>query len=297
MNELFLSIRRTPYQSLSAFLVLFLITFLSTAILFSLAFLYGLLGYVEAKPQVTVYFQNQTSQDDIFTIKDALVSSGKILSVKYISKQEAFSIYKQLNKDNPLLLEMVSADILPASLEIYAKKPAYLTEIAEFLKTQKGIDEVLFQKVFIDRLLTLTSIVRKASLSFFSYLIVTAVFVLITITHFKVALKKEEIELLKLLGASNSYVQKPFLAEGAIFGFSSSIAAFSIFAGILIYTKPFFTSYFREIASLSVSFNSYQLTVWPFTWEFFGALFLSAVFFGIAVSISAAFFATQKYIK
>src|SRR3990170_953691 len=124
MNEIFTSIRRTPYQSLAAFLILFFTLFLSTVMFLSLSFLYGLLGYVETKPQVTVYFQTSTHEGEIFKIRDKLMNSGKVMSLKYISKEEAFKIYKQLNKDNPLLLEMVSADILPASLEIYAKKPA-----------------------------------------------------------------------------------------------------------------------------------------------------------------------------
>ena len=69
-----------------------------------------------------------------------------------MSKDEALQIYKDLNKNNPLLLEMVTAEILPASLEVYATKPEYLSEIAEFLKKQQGIDEVVFQKNIVDKL-------------------------------------------------------------------------------------------------------------------------------------------------
>jgi len=134
MNQILTSIRRTPYQSLSAFLILFFTLFLSLMLFVSLTFLNSILSYLETKPQVTVYFQNKAPENQIFKVRDELMSSGKVLNIKYISKNEAFNIYKQLNKDNPLLLEMVSADILPPSLEIYAKKPIYLPEIAEYLK-------------------------------------------------------------------------------------------------------------------------------------------------------------------
>ena len=70
MRNILISLRRTPYQTLSAFLVLFLSLFLSIALFISLSFLYGILGYIETRPQVTVYFQTKTSETDIFKVRD-----------------------------------------------------------------------------------------------------------------------------------------------------------------------------------------------------------------------------------
>ncbi len=297
MKEVIVSIRRTPYQSLASFLVLFFSLFFSLTILFSLTFLYGLLGYVESRPQVTVYFRAQTEDAVIFKVREELISSGKVSSVKYISKKEAFKIYKELNKDNPLLLEMVSADILPPSLEIYAKKPVFLPEIAEFLKKQPGVDEVNFQKVIIDRLLTLTNIIRKISLVFFGFLIITTIIILITITHFKVALKKEEIELLRLLGASKFYIRKPFLQESVFFGSLSAFLSFLVFVIILFYFNPFLNSYLRGINNLMINLDFHQIIVWPINILFLSILFLLIFLFGIIIATTTTFLATQKYIK
>jgi len=224
MKQLLVSIRRTPYQSLAVFSSLFLTLFLSLLLVFCLNFLYGLLGYVESRPQVTIYFQNETSEPSILKVKNELEKSGKVESVKYMSKNDAYALYKQLNKDNPLLLEMVTADILPASLEIFAKKPSYLPEIASYLNNVTGKDEVNFQKNVVDKLLSLTSVVRTMSLAFFLFLMGSTIIILMTITHFKVALKKEEIELLRLMGATAGYVRKPFChsfsgIDAAGFGF------------------------------------------------------------------------------
>lgn len=298
MNNILTSARRTPYQSMASFLVLFLTLFLSLAILFSLSFIHGLLGYVETRPQVTVYFKTDTSEDEIMKLKDTLTSSGKVLSSKYISKQEAFNIYKESNKDNPLLLEMVSSDILPPSLEIYAKKPTFLPEIAEFVKKNPGIDEVNFQKIIIDRLLSLTNIIRKTSLIFFTFLILTTIIILITITHFKVALKKDEIDVLRLLGASSFYVKKPFLLETIFFGISASILSFALFMGIILYFNPFIASYVRGINQLSINFfDSYQLAIWPLNSILLLSLFSIITLFGLIISVTASLLATQKYIK
>jgi len=297
MNSLFTTIRRAPYQSLATFLSLALTLFLSLSIFFLLSFLYGLLGYVESRPQVTVYFQTETSESDILKVKDNLISSGKVLSAKYISKDDAFRIYKDLNKDNPILLEMITPDILPASLEIFAIKPSYLPQIADYLKKQPGVDEVNFQKLIIDKLLSLTSIIRKVSLGFFAYLLISTIFILITITHFKVALKKDEIELLQLLGASRGYVRKPYLQEALLFGFASATTVYAIFIGLFFLTRQFTESYLTGINNLQIEMASLKLTVWPLGLEFAFLLYGITLLFGIIIAIFSTFVALKKYIE
>lgn len=297
MKGILTSIRRTPYQSLSAFLVLFFTLFLSLMLFVSLTFLNSILSYLETKPQVTVYFQVKTPETQIFKIKDELMNSGKVLSLRYISKNEAFNIYKQLNKDDPLLLEMVSADILPPSLEVYAKKPIYLPEIAEYLKKQGDIDEVQYEKDIIDKLLVLTNTIRKTALIFFSYLILMSIVVLTTTILFKIALKESEISLLKLIGATNHYIRKPYIMESLFLGITASILSFGIFVLLVFYFNPFLKSYLKGIASLSVNMFNYQLVIWPFNYSFFAIVFISSSVFGAVIASVASYIATNKYLR
>jgi len=296
MKNFFISIKRTPFQSAASFLVLFFSLFLTLFLFITLAFSESLLSYIETRPQITVYFQPKTNENEIFKIRDELNNSGKILSIKYINQKQAFEIYKQMNKDNPLLLEMVSADILPPSLEIYAKKPIFLPQIAEYLKKQASVDEVQFQKDILDRLLTLTSILRKISLTFFIYLFLMTTTVLIAITHFKIALKKEEIEILNLLGASYSYIRRPFLKEAFFMAIFASIFAFSIILAILFYFQPFLNSYLQGISSLSLNILNLNLLIWPINWSFLSITFLITSLFGVLVSLFSTFLATKKYL-
>ena len=296
MKQLLISIRRTPYQSLAVFSSLFLTLFLTLLLVFCLNFLYGLLGYVESRPQVTIYFQNETSEASIIKVKDELEKSGKVESVKYMSKNDAYTLYKQLNKDNPLLLEMVTADILPASLEIFAKKPSYLPEIANYLNNVAGKDEVNFQKNVVDKLLSLTSVVRTMSLAFFVFLMSTTIIILMTITHFKVALKKEEIELLRLMGATAGYVRKPFMNQTLFLGFVASTVVYGIFASILFMIYPSMQGYLRGIQELFVDFGPYKLTVWPLSFLYAGGLYILLTLFGMTIAGFATYFATRKYL-
>jgi len=297
MNNLFTTIRRTPYQSLATFLSLFLTLFLALAIFFLMSFLYGLLGYVESRPQVTIYFQTTTSEQDILQVKRELESSGKVSSVTYVSKNDAYSIYRNLNKKDPLLMEMISPDILPASLEVFALKPAYLPEISDFLNRQTGKDEVTYQKNIVDRLLALTSAVRKSALIFFAFLVLSTTVILMTITHFKVALKKDEIELQRLLGASGGYVRKPFLKEALFFGFTTAGVVFGLFTGILYYLQTALGGYFGGMSKLAVSIYTYSLPVWPLNVEIGLVMFGFTALFGLSITIIATYLATQKYIR
>jgi cell division transport system permease protein len=262
-----------------------------------LTFLYGTLNYLETKPQVTVYFQTKTPENQIFKIRDDLMASGKVLSLKYISKNEAFNIYKQLNKDNPLLLEMVSADILPPSLEVYAKKPIYLPEIAEYLKKQGDIDEVQYEKDIIDKLLVLTNTIRISALIFFSYLILMSIVVLTTMILFKIALKESEITLLRLIGATNFYIRKPYIFESLFLGITASTISFGIFSFIVVYFNSFLQSYFKGIDTLSVDVFNYHLNIWPLNYVFFAIVFVSITLFGMIISSVASYIATNKYLK
>jgi cell division transport system permease protein len=263
----------------------------------SLTFLYSGLGYLETKPQVTVYFQKKASETQIFKIRDELINSGKVLNIKYTNQNEAFNIYKKDNKDNPLLLEMVSADILPSSLEIYAKKPIYLPEIAEYLKKQGDIDEVQYEKDIVDKLLILTNTIRRIALIFFSYLILMSIVVLTTIILFKIALKESEITLLRLIGATNFYIRKPYIMESLFLGITASILSFGIFALSVLYFNPFLQSYLKGVSSLSLNVLNYQLTIWPLNYVFFVIIFILTSVFGAVISSIASYIATNKYLK
>lgn len=298
MKDIITSIRRTPYQSLTSFLILFFTLFLSLFFFNMTSFFNGILSYVETRPQVTVYFQDKVDESDIFKIRDEVSATGKTTSIKYVSKDEALQIYKDLNKNNPLLLEMVTAEILPASLEVYATKPEYLSQIAEFLKKQNGIDEVVFQKNIVDKLVGLTTVLRRVSVFVLFFLLIISVIVLMTTTAFKIALKKDEIELMTLLGASKSYVRKPFLLEGVFFGIASGTLAFLFFYLIFLYFNTFFKSYLAGIPTLPFyNLGGLNIYVWPPSINFVLLSYFAVILFGAGIGFVGNYISTTKYIK
>src|SRR5258708_30195479 len=108
-------IRRSPYQALAAIMIM-MVTFLAVSV-FAILIIGSskIITYFESKPQVTAFFKDDAKQTDIDGLKGQLSSSGKIASIKFVSKDDALKIYKEQNKNDPLLLDLVTSDILPAS--------------------------------------------------------------------------------------------------------------------------------------------------------------------------------------
>lgn len=298
MSRTLQSLKRTPYQTAAALLVLYFTLFLIGILMISMTFLYGLLKYVEGQPQVTVYFQVDMEESEIVKIQQELEASEKVSSTEYISKEKAYEIYKELTKDNTLLLEMTSKEILPASLEIYATDPEYLVEIADSLRERQGVDEVQFQEIIVDRLLTLTNAVRNATLVLCAFLILMATIVIIATTSFKIALRKEEIEILQLLGASNFFITKPYLKEGFVMGFFASLLSTFSLIGLILFVNPLLQGYLRGIPAINYTFfDAVTLQIWPFNVLFFALAFAITAIFGIGIGLFANMLASRRYLS
>lgn len=298
MKDLFSSIRRTPYQSLASFLILFFALFLSIFVFNLTSFFNGILSYVESRPQVIAYFEAETNEKSILALKENIEKSGKAADVIYVSQEQALEIYKKLNSDNPLLLEMVSANILPASLEVYATRPEYLEEISSFLDKEPIVDEVSYQQNIVDRLLTLTTLLRRGSFLMAAFLVFISIIVLMSTSAFKIALKKDEIDLMQLLGATKFYIRKPFLSEGVFFGFIAASAAFIMFYLSYFLMLPFMSSYLTGIPSLQFySLGQYGFFVFPPSLLFIALSYVLSILFGMILGFIGNWLSTSKYIK
>lgn len=243
-------IRRSPYQAMAAILTMFL-TFLVGGVFF-LATLTSVvvLTYFESKPQVTVFFTSKAGQEEADVLKSKLEATGKVASMKFVSKNDALAIYREQNKSDPLLLEMVTADILPASLEISANNPNDLSLLAGVIKGGEGVDEVVYQKDVVDSLLSWTNAIRVIGGSLAFLLIADSLLIIGTVIAMKIALKRDEIEILTLVGASPWSIRAPFIFEGGIYGLSGSAIATTILTACVLWFRPFLISFLGAVPAI-----------------------------------------------
>lgn len=246
-------IRRTPYQALIAICIMSL-TFL--VISFFAFIVFGssvIIQYFESKPQVTAFFRDEAKQGEIESLKQSISQTGKVSKIRFVSKKEALQIYKEQNKDDPLLLDLVTEDILPASLEISTINIEDMSTISEMLKNSSIVSEVIYQKDVISSLAKWTNAIRVIGITFIVILALVSVFIMMTVIGFKVSQKREEIEIMKLLSATNWYIRWPFVLEGVFYGVVGTLVGWIIASAALLSATPFLESFLKGIPLLPVS--------------------------------------------
>lgn len=281
------NIRRTPYQALAASMVMFL-TFLTL----SSFLLLGLgsqqvLRFYESKPQAIAFFKDGTTEADVKAIQDALSQTGKTTGFKYVSKEEALKIYRDRNENNPTLLELVTANILPASLEISAKTPDDLKPIAEIVRKEPVVDDVVFPEDVIASLTQATRLIRVVGGSLVGFLIVFSTLIIVLIIGFKIRIKRDEIETMKLLGASTWFIRMPYVLEGITYSVIGALSGWITSMVILWYFEPLLQNNLGEVTQ----------SVYPVSWVLMLALLLTQIIVAILVGGLGSLAAVRRYLR
>jgi cell division transport system permease protein len=243
-------IRRSPYQALAAIMIMMLTFLAITVFSFIVIGSSEIISYFESKPQVTAFFKEEATQPEIDTLIASLKESTKVGEVKFVSKEQAFQIYREQNKNDPLLLDLVTEDILPASVEISTKRIEDLPEFNEKLKSSTIVSEVVFQKDVIATLTQWTTAARRVGIAIIILLALVSVFIMATIIGFKISNKRDEIEIMRLLSATKWYVRWPFIFEGVIYGLIGAFLGWAIATAGLIYATPYLKSFLGSIPVL-----------------------------------------------
>ena len=247
------NIRRAPYQALAAILLLTLTIFvgqLTSLLTFGLE---EILNYFETRPQVTAFFTDEVSESAILTLKQELEKQEYVSKVAYVYKQDAYEFYKQQNKDDPLLLEMVTPDILPPSLEVSARNAHDLPVIRTELEKINGVDEVVYHSDVIDALTRWTTGIRLGGLVLVGILALLSILVMTIVISMKVAAKRDEISTIKLLGATPFFIHGPYVFEGAFYGLISSTIAWLFTTILILYSTPSLVEFLGDIPIVPLS--------------------------------------------
>ena len=249
------SLRRSPYQSILAVSVMTILFFVANIFALSLFGAEQILRFFETRPQVIAFFLPQVADDVIVTAANTMKSKSYVGEVRVVTKNQALELYQKDNKDNPLLLELVTADILPASLEVSARQASDLEQIKQDLKAQNGIDEVTFQDDVLSSLLQWTKSLRIAGLFAVSVLAVTAFLTIVVLVSMKTITRKKAVSIMQIIGATNGYILAPFVTEGLIYGLTGALLGWSVMVGVLLYATPWLSSFLGGIVSFPIQFQ------------------------------------------
>lgn len=253
------AIKRSPFQALSAIFVLALTFLVATTVAVLVYASNKSLSYFETRPQIIAFIKDGTGDDLVSTLQDKLTNDMRLKDVKYVPKEAALEIYKNATEDNPLLAELVSPSIFPASLEFSVKDLSSAETVIGEVKSEAIVEQVGFTANIggekslgdvVGRLKTISSYLRIGGIIFVGALSLTSFLVLLVIISMRMNSKKGEIEILSLIGATPSFVRKPVVVEAVVYSISGVLIGWTISLISWLYISPSILSYFGQIPVL-----------------------------------------------
>lgn len=253
------SIKRSPFQAISAIFVLSLTFFVATTVAILVYASNKSLSYFETRPQIIAFLKDGTETSLVTALQDKLSSDTRIKDVKYVPKEAALEIYKKATEDNPLLAELVSPSIFPASLEFSVTDLSLAESVISETKNEAIVEQVGFTANIggeeslddvVGRLKSISRYVRVGGIVFVGALSVTSFLVLLVIISMRMTSRKGEIEILSLIGATPSFVRSPIVIEGVIYAIVGVVVGWTTSFILWLYVSPSLLSYFGQIPVL-----------------------------------------------
>ncbi|MEO6713043.1 MAG: permease-like cell division protein FtsX [Mycobacteriales bacterium] len=243
----------------------------------------GMKNYWYDKVEVSIFLLKDVTEDQRTTLSRELNANALVQTVIYESRAEALVHFKEDFKDTPDLLKDVTAESLPESFRVKLKDPTKYEDVASEFEGRPGVDEITNQRELLEPLFRMIERMQWAATAVaVVQLFAGALLIGITI---KVAAfsRRRETGIMRLVGASNLYIQLPFLLEGAVEGAIGALLA----VGLLALTKVFVIDSLKE----SIKFTSW------IGWEAIVSLIPLVMLAGIALSVLASFISLRRYLR
>jgi len=249
---------------------------------------------IKSRIDLEVYFNQDVAEDEILAVKNEISKLEEVKDVYYISKKQALEIFKEQNKDDPALYETITEEDnpLPASLKIDLFKAEELDKVNALFRGGKYdslVEDTSYEnnKLIVQKLINIGNYIKKGGLILSLIFIITTLIVVLNTIRMTIYTRREEIEIMKLVGATNWYIRWPFVLEGAFYGLISVvISSIVIFAG-LKFLNPYISFYLQDF---STNFYEYLKI---YSLEIIGLQFLIS----ISVGVISSLIAMGKYLR
>jgi cell division transport system permease protein len=278
------------------------------AIIFTSAFGRALIADVQDKVDINVYFSLSTPESDILNLQKEVDSLSEVKETTYVSRDKALEAFKTKWADNTLImqgLEEIGDNPFPASLNIKAKDPGQYGSISTFLQNKNPLDsskvpiisKINYQenKLIIDRLGRIIPAIEKSGSVVAIVLILIAIISVWNTIRLIIFTAKDEISVMKLVGASNIYVRGPLVVSGVMYGIIAAIITLVLMAGIAYWSDMAILRF----AGVQVA-SDFSLIVNVFSTYFaqnFVQILLIIIGAGVILGGGASYIAARRYLK
>jgi len=251
------------------------------------------LKYIQDKIDIRVYFKSETEESKIMDFRSEVMKYKEVKSADYISKDRALSEFKSNNVGKPEILKAIEAvdeNPLLASINIKAKNPEQYDLIAKAVENsayKENIASVNYQqyKLVIDRFNTTIKTIRKTGVFLFTLFSLIAILITFNVIRMTIYNHGTEIEIMRLVGASNNFVRLTFVFEGIIYGCFAAVIAMLLLFPIVKLITPYIvgSSY---VALIQADFGKY-----------FVLIFITQIILGTLLGVVSSLLAIRRYLK
>ncbi|CAB5016855.1 MAG: FtsX-like permease family protein [Actinobacteria bacterium] len=182
--------------------------------------------------ELEVFMNVDATEAQIAAVQRQLVNDPEVRDFKYLTKDDALTEFRRLFKDQPDLVNSVDAAALPSSFRVAPIKAELTKTVADRFQSQPGVDEVKTAEKQVRQLLSATAWIRTAFIGIFALLLFASLFLIVNTIRLATFARRREIEVMKLVGASNWFVRIPFMLEGLVQGVVGALIAFMAMLGL-----------------------------------------------------------------
>ena len=294
----FVNFWRNAVVSLSAIFVMTVALFVIGTTMLASVFLESTLNGIKDKVDVNIYFNAGAEEADIFVMKRGLEALPEVESVSYISRDQAIQNFKDRHQNDYLMtqaLEELADNPLGAILNIKAKDTSQYEAIAQHVKSEQDaagpngnlIYNVNYSKnkVVIDKLTSITTGVERVSVAILLVLVAIAIVITFNTIRLAIYISREEIAIMRLVGANNTFVRMPFVVEGIMYGMVAAIVSTALFYPVTLWLRGATEDFYGGI-----DLFRYYITN-------LNQIFLILLGVGVALGAISSYLAVKRYLK
>jgi len=199
--------------------------------------------------RLEVFMTVQATEDQIGEVEAALAADPQVKDFRFLDKQAAYEEFTRIFRKDPDLVKNVDAEALPTSFRIVPEEAEFTNQIKRRFEPLAGVDDVATPEEALRGLLSATTTARYIFIGLSLVLLLSSLFLIVNTIRLATFARRREIEVMKLVGASNWFVRVPFMAEGLVQGLIGAGLAVGVVAALKVGFDSWFdspTGFFRE---------------------------------------------------
>jgi len=237
------------------------------------------------KSNLIAYIRDDARPTHVTALIKDLRSRPGVREVRFVSKDDALAIFESRFVDQRDILDVLQNNPLPASVELHLNDPAVVPGLAQELQAMTSLfDDVVVPLDIVEEIIGISNLARVAGTAIIISLTGVTLFVIVNTIRIAVFARRQEIEIMKLVGATDWFVRGPFVAEGAVIGTSGGGIAAIVLVAIYAQVTPAVT---RIVSFLPVSTDA----------EFVRNLAVFTLLVGLVVGSLGSYFSVRRYLS